>query len=159
MATGIEQLASGPRLTLSRGKTKRDTEDAGDQQDRIEEEKVDPDVDLGCEDLEGELPQRVASQTIAATSTMARPERRHNQKSMPATTRAIIAISMWRPYHQSYQRRTRSGWRRAGSAQSAVPIRATPSRAAAGSRNWSSVWALEAGSQFIIDLRQSPSPD
>jgi hypothetical protein len=53
---------------------------------------------------------------MAATSTMARPERRHNQKSTPATTRAMIAISMWRPYHQSYQRRKRSDWRRASSA-------------------------------------------
>jgi hypothetical protein len=48
---------------------------------------------------------------------MARPERRHNQQSMPAITRAIIAISMWRPYHQSYQRRTRSDWGRASSVQ------------------------------------------
>jgi hypothetical protein len=53
------ELASGIRAALSRGKAKRDTEDAGDQQDRIEEEKVNPDVDLGCEDLEGELPQWV----------------------------------------------------------------------------------------------------
>jgi len=59
VTTGIEQLAPGLRLTLFRGKAKRDTEDAGNQQDRIEGKQVDPNVDLGYKDLEDELPQRV----------------------------------------------------------------------------------------------------
>jgi hypothetical protein len=65
---------------------------------------------------------------------------------------------MWRPYHQSYQRRKRSGWRRAIPRSRDI----NPCHPQQGNSRIAKLLVglgLEAGSPFIIDLRQSPSPD